>query len=171
MNTVKKLLIVALFGLSIQPLAQAYNVAQLEAEATQVLDFADTCEQNGPESEKIAEWLKNKITSSASIRTTSDINIITTAKIINASTSMDTKIDFLSKQMMQEAADFEKAVAECIKQEIAEENRSAALFIASVCVIGIIGHMTERHRDPAVIKQVLSQTKWSEIFKKKLFAQ
>ena len=171
MNTVKKLLIVALFGLGMQPIAQAYNVAQLETEVTQILDFVDTCKQNGAEAHKIAQWLEDKINSSSSIRNTSDINIITVARIINADTSMDTKIALLSKQMIQEAADFEKAVAECIKQEIAEENRSAALFIASVCVIGIIGRMAERHRDPAVIKQVLAQTKWSEIFKKKLFAQ
>ncbi len=170
MNTVKNLLIVALFGLGMQPIAQAYNVAQLEAEVTQVLDFADQCEQNGPEAEKIAQWLKDKITSRHSIHRDNDINIITTARIINADTTIDTKIDFLSKQMIQEAADFEKAVEECGKQEIAENNRSAALFIAGVCCIGIIARMAEKHRDPAVIKQVLNRTTWSEIFKTRWFA-
>ncbi len=123
MNISKKLLLTALFGLSMQPVAQAYNGAVLKTEITQILDFA---QKLGTEAQKVAQWLENKINSINSIYDTNDTVIITIARIINSDATMDAKIAALTQKMVDELAAQaeEKAAAEKRDQEWAAENKN-----------------------------------------------
>lgn len=168
MNISKKLLMIAIFGLSMQPIAQAYGITELKTKVVHILDFIDTCKQNGPEALKIAQWLEDKInTTSDSSYDTQDIEIITIARTITANTTMDTKIDLLKKQMAEDLA--AKA------QRDAYKSRSKKIFAALTTVIAcsyatlLITPMIELY-NKTLTKRILTKTKWSEIFKKKLFA-
>jgi len=167
MNISKKLLLTALFGLSMQPIAQAYDVTELKTKVTHILDFIDTCKQSGPEAQKVAQWLEDKINSTSENYLTQDIEIITIERTIAANTTTDTKIDILSERMTRELA------AQAQRDADRSKGKKMGVAIAAVAVYSygalIIRPMMEFY-NKRLTKQVLTKTPWSEIFKNKLFA-
>jgi len=126
MNISKKLLAIAVFALSTQQIAQGYfDAAQLKTEVTQILDFAQVLrKQNTSEAKKVAKWLETQINNDAQYINNSNTTIISIAKTVTSSTTIDAKIATLTQKMVEELATQaeEKAAREKQQKEWDKEN-------------------------------------------------